>query len=127
VGEPNRSITLPIESGVFTHLKKENHMSIITHFPKIAMVSIAALVLGGCSELMSRGDFEARVKEKREHEVRKDIGKPTEVDNAGNAVRWVYVKRTFNIEDANKFDNRTIVVFSPSHDGSLKAREVHFE
>jgi hypothetical protein len=102
-------------------------MSIITQFPKIATVSIAALVLSACSELMSRDDFEARVKEKGEHEVRKDIGKPAEIDKADNAVKWIYVKRTFNINDANKFDDRTIVVFSPSHDGSLKAREVHFE
>ena len=95
--------------------------------PRRAASVNSQIMLSACSELMSREDFEARVKEKPEHEVRKDIGKPAEVDHAGNAVKWIYVKRTFNIEDANKFDNRTIVVFSPSHDGSLKAREVHFE
>jgi hypothetical protein len=84
-------------------------------------------MLSACSELMSRGDFEARVKDKAEHEVRKDIGKPAEVDKALDAVKYVYVKRTFNIDDGNKFDSRTIVVFSPSHDGSLKAKEVRFE
>ena len=102
-------------------------MSFITNLSKAAAVAVAALMLTACSELMSRSDFEARVRDKAEHEVRKDIGKPAEVDTSGDGVKWVYVKRTFNIEDGNKFDKRTVVVFSPAHDGNLKAREVHFE
>ncbi|HEX2825795.1 MAG TPA: hypothetical protein VHP37_05575 [Burkholderiales bacterium] len=102
-------------------------MSFIIRFSKAAAIAVATLTLIACSELMSRSDFEARVKEKAEHEVRKDIGKPAAVDSTGDLVKWTYVNRTFNIDDANKFDARTVVVFSPSHDGSLKAREIHFE
>jgi hypothetical protein len=103
-------------------------MSFTTRFWKTTAVALAALALTACSELMSRGDFEARVKDKTEHQVRKDIGKPLEVDTtAADTVKWVYGKRTFNIEDGNKFDSRIVVVFSPSHDGTLKATEVHFE
>jgi len=102
-------------------------MSFVTRLSGAAAVAIAALVLTACSELMSRSDFEARVRDKAEHQVRKDIGKPSAVDTAGDDVKWIYVKRTFNIDDNNRFDARTIVVFSPAHDGSLKAKEVYFE
>jgi hypothetical protein len=102
-------------------------MSFITRFMKTAALALAALALTACSELMSRDDFEARVRDKAEHEVRKDIGKPAAIDAGADAVKWIYVKRTFNIDARNKFDDRTIVVFSPSHDGTLKAREVRFE
>jgi hypothetical protein len=102
-------------------------MSFITRLSRAAAVAAAALMLTACAERMSRSDFEARVMDRAEHEVRKEIGKPAGVDTAGDAVKWVYVKRTFNIDDGNKFDNRTIVVFSPARDGSLTAREVRFE
>jgi hypothetical protein len=102
-------------------------MSFITRLSRAAAIAVAALVLSACAERMSRSDFESRVKDRAEHEVRKDIGKPAAVDAAGDTVKWVYTKRTFNIEDGNKFDSRAVIVFSPAHDGSLTAREIRFE
>ena len=98
---------------------------------RMAVVAFAAasFLLAGCSEMMSREDFAARVKDKSDAEVTKAIGKPAAVDaSQADRVTWVYNSKTFNIEDKNKFDTKSIVVFSKAApDGKLKATDVSFE
>jgi hypothetical protein len=99
---------------------------------KVAGVT-AAIALGfalsGCSEMLSREDFTARVKDKTDVEVKQDIGKPAAIDETRpNEVTWTYNSRTYNIEERNKFDTKTVVVFSKAgSDGKLKAVDVRFE
>lgn len=92
-------------------------------------VLAASFVLGGCGEIYNRDDFATRVKDKSEQEVVKEIGKPSIVDKSTPArVSWTYTSRTFSIENQNKVDAKTVVVFSPaSSDGKLKVTEVLFE
>ena len=94
-----------------------------------AIVVAATFVLAACSEKLSRDDFAARVKDKSDAEVAKLIGKPESVDaSAPDQVTWTYTARTFNIEAGNKFDGRTIVVFSKAAaDGKLKVTGVKYE
>ena len=88
----------------------------------------ACLVFAGCSEMMSRDDFAARVKDKSDTEVAKIVGKPTAVENGGDQVAWIYTSRTFNIQEGNKFDTKTVVVFSKAgSNGQLRATDVKFE
>ena len=98
-------------------------------FRAIVAGMAACLVFTGCSELLSRDDFTARVKDKSDTEVAKLIGKPKTVENStADQVTWTYTSRTFNIEAGNKFDSKTIVVFSKSGaNGQLKATDVKFE
>lgn len=98
---------------------------------KIAAVAVVAatFALTACSEILSRDDFAARVKDKSDVEVAKVIGKPAEVDaSAPDRVTWTYNSKTFNIEAGNKFDTKTTVVFSKAAgDGKLKATDVKYE
>ncbi len=99
---------------------------------KVASVVVAAtlgVALSACSEMLSREDFAARVKDKSDREVAKSIGKPTQVDTSGtDQVTWIYNSKTFNVEERNKFDSKSMVVFSKTPtDGTLKAVDVKFE
>ena len=99
---------------------------------KVASVVIAgvlAVALSACSEMLSREDFAARVKDKTDVEVKQEVGKPAAIDEIGpDQVAWTYNSRTFNIEERNKFDTKTVVVFSKTPaDGKLKAVDVKFE
>ena len=97
----------------------------------LALPGIIALsfALGGCSGVSSRDDFAARVKDKSEQEVTKEVGKPAAVDNSRpDRVTWTYTSRTFNLENKNKLDQKTVVVFGPtSRDGKLKVLDVMYE
>ena len=94
----------------------------------VAAVAVS-LVFAGCSEMLSRDDFAARVKDKSDTEVAKLVGKPAAVDtSAPNQVAWTYTSRTFNIQEGNKFDSKTVVVFSKAGaNGQLRATDVKFE
>jgi hypothetical protein len=95
---------------------------------KVAVIA-ASFVFAGCAEMLSREDFAARVKDKSDKEVAKLVGKPQTVDaSKSDQVTWTYSSRTFNIAEGNKFDTKTIVVFSKAaSDGQLKATDVNFE
>ena len=82
---------------------------------RLAAVAVIAgsFLLAGCSEMLSRADFAARVKDKSDAEVAKLIGKPASVDSTKpDQVAWVYTSRTFDIDHGNKFDSKATVVFS---------------
>ena len=95
----------------------------------LAATLALGVVFAGCSEMLSRDDFAARVKDKSDAEVAKLVGKPTAVDSSKpNEVTWTYNARTFNVDERNKFDSKAVVVFAkgPS-DGQLRAVDVRFE
>ena len=79
--------------------------------------------------MLSREDFATRVKDKSDTEVATLVGKPAAVDaSKPDRVTWIYNSRTFNIQEGNKFDAKTAVVFSKSApEGKLKATDVVFE
>jgi hypothetical protein len=108
-----------------------NASTIRTMSARIALVMLtaASLALAGCSGVQSREDFAAKVKDKSDKEVAKQIGKPASVTEvAPDQVAWTYNGRTFNIEQGNKFDTKAVVVFSKAAaDGQLKAVDVKFE
>ena len=100
-------------------------------FGRYAAIAIAAgsFLLAGCSEMLSRSDFTARVKDKSDAEVVKLVGKPSAVDESKpDQVAWVYTSRTFDIDHGNKFDSKATVVFSKTaSNGKLVATDVQFE
>jgi hypothetical protein len=99
---------------------------------KVVSAAVAVtlgIALSACSEMLSREDFAARVKDKSDKEVAQSIGKPAQVETSGDdQVTWTYNSKTFNIEERNKFDSKTIVVFSKTAaDGQLRAVDVKYE
>ena len=98
---------------------------------RIALVLAFAgiMAIAGCAEIYTRDDFRANVDGKSMEDVRTMIGKPLRVD-AGEAgeVKWTYERRTIDIENKNRRDERTVVVFTASApDGGATVSEVRFE
>jgi len=104
----------------------------ITQLKKLsiaAFLAVAGLSLGGCGDLYERTDFANSVQGKSDAEVQKAVGKPASVDasNPGR-VTWTYNSTTFNVNNANKRDAKTIVVFKPeAAGGKLRAAEILYE
>jgi hypothetical protein len=93
-----------------------------------AAILAVCLVFAGCSERMNREDFATQLKGKTEQEVLKNAGKPNTVDDkTGTRHVWTYTSRTFDVNNKNKFDDRTVVIFTPSAEGKMVVAEVKFE
>jgi hypothetical protein len=93
-----------------------------------AAVLALCLVVTACSQKMNREDFAQQLKSKSEAEVLQYAGKPTDVDDkAADRHVWTYKERTFDVSNHNKFDDKTIVIFSPGPEGKMTVAEVKFE
>ena len=103
----------------------------IDHYLRTAATAAflaTCLVLGACSERTNREDFTSQLMRKTEPEVLKYLGKPATVDDKkGDRHVWTYTSRTFDVQNNNKFDDRTIVIFTPSAEGKMAVSEVKFE
>ncbi len=75
-----------------------------------------------------RGLFTGYVVGATEEEIAGKIGKPEEVDTSdAKAPRWVYKKKTFDPDNMNQVDARTIVIFRKDEaSGKLKGVDVIF-
>ena len=98
------------------------------HAAATTAILAICLVFGGCSERTNREDFASLLKGKTEQEVMKVAGKPDTVeDKAADRHVWTYHLRTFDVNNKNKFDAKTIVIFSPSAEGKMVMTEMQFE
>ncbi len=88
------------------------------------------LTLGGCAGEFSgtaRGLFIGYVTDKTEEEVIAKVGKPESVDTKPNTLRWTYKKKTFDPDNMNQVDARTIVIFRKDEaSGKMKGADVIF-
>lgn len=92
----------------------------------IAMLA-AALVLVACNSDYPRGQFSGYVIGKTEDQIISQVGKPHEVDNSNPASPvWVYKKKTFNTDDLNKVDDKTLVYMKKGPDGKLVGQDTSF-
>ena len=75
-----------------------------------------------------RGLFTGYVVGATEEEITSKIGKPEEVDTTdAKAPRWVYKKKTFDPDNMNQVDARTIVIFRKDEaSGKMKGADVIF-
>ena len=105
-------------------------MKIGDHLRTAATAAIVALclVVGACAERANREDFTTMLQGKTEPETLKLAGKPAAVDDK-SAERhvWTYTDRTFDVTNKNKFDAKTLVIFTRSAEGKLLVTEVKFE
>ncbi len=99
------------------------------HVRSVAASLVLGIFIAGCGDIYSRADFSTAVQSKAEDEVTKHFGKPTSVDAKDpNRVVWTYTSKTFNTEDQNKRDAKTLVIFGPSEaGGKLKVIAVEFQ
>lgn len=94
----------------------------------IAAALAAATLLAACSGGYQRGIFQGYVIDATEEEIASKIGKPDAVDNGNpNSPRWTYNKKTFDPENMNKVDEKTVVVLKKdTKTGKLVGGEVQF-
>lgn len=93
-----------------------------------ALILTLCLTLGACSERTNREDFSSLIKGKTEQQVRKNAGKPDSVDETNKDRHvWTYNSRTFDVQQQNRLDARTVVIFTPSAEGKMAVAEVKFE
>ena len=103
--------------------------SIIRRFARITFVSIvlvSAAFLAGCMGTHSRGQFHGYVVGVPAEEIEGRMGKPVAVDAADpNHPRWVYEKKTFDPDNMNKVDDKTIIILERK-DGKLVGADILF-
>jgi len=87
--------------------------------------------LGACSREggYQRGIFTGYVVDSTEDEIVGKIGKPDQVDASDpNAPRWIYNRKTFDPDNMNQIDDKTIIVMKKDPaTGKLKGAEVQFQ
>lgn len=95
---------------------------------KLMMVLAVSMMLTACSGGYQRGIFQGYVVDATQEQITDKIGKPDQVDAADpNAPRWIYLKKTFDPDNANKGDEKTTVVFKKDpKTGKFVGAEVQF-
>jgi len=90
---------------------------------------IAVQFMFGCGQFFGRDDFTGYVMNKTAAEVTAKVGKPATVDDSTpERVIWTYQSITYDLQDHNKKDARTLVIFRrDAPGGQLKVAEVKFE
>jgi len=95
----------------------------------VLMALVIAFALTACSGGgYQRGIFQGYVIDATEEQITSKIGKPDQIDASDpNAPRWIYVKKTFDPDNQNKVDEKTVVVLrKDSKTGKLVGAEVQF-
>ena len=92
-------------------------------------VAIATIFLAGCGASdYPRGQFSGYVVGKTEEQIIAQVGKPNEVDNSNPAAPvWVYKKKTFDVDNNNKGDDKVLVFMKKGADGKLMGQDTVFQ
>jgi hypothetical protein len=95
----------------------------------VAAGALAIGMLAACgSGGYQRGIFTGYVVDAAEDDIVAKVGKPDQVDTSDPAApRWVYNKKTFDPDNMNKVDEKTIIVMKKdAASGKLKGVDVLF-
>jgi hypothetical protein len=94
---------------------------------KFLMAAVLAAALAACGQGgFQRGVFHGKVIDHTPEEVAGSFGKPDAVENGTEGPRYVYVKKTFNPENMNQVDEKTIVEFGKDKDGKTVCVDVTY-
>ena len=99
------------------------------HITRNFLLAVAvATLLAACGGGYQRGIFTGYAVGATPEEVTSKVGKPDQVDNTDpNAPRWTYLKKTFDPENMNKVDEKTVIVFKKDASGKLVGADVSFQ
>lgn len=94
----------------------------------LAVALLTVLVLAACSDGgFQRGVFYGKVIDRTPEEVASSFGKPETVDSTvPDSPKYVYLRKTFNPENQNQIDDKTIVEFSRNKDGKVVCTDVSY-
>ena len=89
--------------------------------------AVLALMVAACGQGgFQRGVFYGKVIDKSPDDVVSAFGKPDAIETATDGTRYVYVKKTFNPENMNQVDEKTIVEFGKDKDGKVVCLDVSY-
>ena len=94
---------------------------------KLLSAALVAAVLTACGPTggYQRGLFQGYVVGATDEEITSKIGKPDSVDATDpKAPRWVYLKKTFDPDNQNQVDGRTVVILQRDAQGKLRGTDV---
>ncbi len=94
---------------------------------KTAFLVLAIAVAAGCSGgTHSRGQFNGYVVGVGAEDIESKMGKPVTIDAANpDKPRWVYQKKTFDPDNFNQVDEKTIIILEKKN-GKLVGVDVLF-
>ena len=79
----------------------------------VAVLLMGALLSGCMDTTFSRGLFQGYVIDQTQETVVDKVGKPIAEEKSGDAVKWIYKKKTFDPDNLNTFDGQTTIIFQP--------------
>lgn len=89
-------------------------MNFIQRLGWLAAVLLTGALLAGCIDsTYSRGLFQGYVIDQTQEVVADKVGKPESEEKSGEAVKWIYKKKTFDPDNMNAFDAITTIIFQP--------------
>lgn len=94
---------------------------------RMATIAFLAIVISACfSSQYTRGLFQGYVMEQTQEAVTEKFGKPDEIDASdAKHPRWTYNKKTFDPDNGNQSDAKTILHFDEK-DGKLVVTDVSY-
>jgi hypothetical protein len=115
--------------GEFIQLEKtpmHAHFAPLGRALKTAVLIVSLAVLAGCSGSYSRGIFTGYVIGTPAEAIESKVGKPVAIDAANpDQPRWVYEKKTFDPDNMNKVDEKTIIILE-RRDGKFVGADILF-
>jgi hypothetical protein len=91
------------------------------------MAAMLAAAVAACGQGgFQRGVFYGKVIDKTPDEVVDSFGKPDAIESTSDGARYVYIKKTFNPENMNQVDEKTIVEFGKNKEGKVVCLDVSY-
>jgi hypothetical protein len=95
---------------------------------RFAAAALLAATLVACSDGgFQRGVFFGKVIDRTPEEVVSAFGKPESIDSSvPDAPKYVYSRKTFNPDNMNKVDDKTVVEFEKNKAGQVVCTDVSY-
>ena len=94
---------------------------------RFVIATVLAFMVAACGQGgFQRGVFFGKVIDKTPEEVTSAFGKPDAVEDASEGPRYTYLKKTFNPDNLNQVDEKTILEFGKDKDGKVVCLDVSY-
>lgn len=94
---------------------------------RFLMAAVIAVAVAACGDGgFQRGVFYGKVIDRSPEEVASSFGKPDAIEGGSEGPRYVYLKKTFNPDNLNQVDAKTIVEFGKDKAGKVVCVDVSY-
>lgn len=94
---------------------------------RFLMATLIAVAVAACGQGgFQRGVFYGKVIDRSPEDVVSAFGKPDAIESGSEGQRYFYLKKTFNPENMNQVDEKTIVEFGKDKEGKVVCVDVSY-